>query len=312
MATEIKPYIVSSDVKGLMAQWGRDTGYQLPPEDFFHGITRDLQNTLEGYFPASVEMVDEQELRHGLNNLAAQRIVSPYQRIPIISLDRAYVDRTTPNIYGYLDITRGVDDGLTGIGLKPRPGKDSVEIQLDRFASKHNLPVILLDDVVFSGEGMCWLVNQLAERGRPVVKVITGIGIRTLDGDPAGITQLRDLGIEVECVREFETVVDEVCQRDFVAGTPMSGRSVYSSNGAISSAPYFAPFGDAAKWASIPDEKVDEFSEFCMETSIEVFRRIEDRSQASVPTSAIDRLPRGLRPNNSFINALQETKETVR
>lgn len=308
MATEIKPYIVSSDVRGLMAQWGRDTGYQLPSEDFFHGITGDLRGVLEGYFPTAVEIVDEEELRHGLNDFATQRNLNPHQRLQIISLDRAYVDRTTPNILGYLDITRGVDDGLASAGLKPRPNSDSIDAQLNRFASEHNFPVIVLDDVIFSGDGIHWLINQLAERRRPVVKVIAGIGIRTLNGESAGITQLRQLGIQVECVREYETVVDEVCQRDFVAGVPMSGRSVYSNNGEISSAPYFAPFGDAARWASIPEGRIDEFSVFCMETSIALFRRIEDRSQASVPTSAIDRLPRGLRPNGSFVSALQEIK----
>ncbi len=311
MATEIKPYIVSSDVRGLMAQWGRNTGYQLPTEDFFHGITGDLRGVLEGYFPTAVEIVDEEELRLGLNDLAAQRNLNPHQRLQIISLDRAYVDRTTPNILGHLDITRGVDDGLASAGLKPRPGSDSIDAQLDRFSSEHNFPVIILDDVVFSGDGMRWLVNQLAERKRPVVKVITGIGIRTLDGDPAGITNLREIGIQVDCVREYETVVDEVCQRDFVAGAPMSGRSVYSSNGEIRSAPYFAPFGDATRWASIPPEKVREFSRFCMNTSIELFRRVESQSRTSVPTRAIDRLPRGMRENGSFVAALRETQQTT-
>lgn len=52
MSVEAKPYVVSSDVRGLMGRWGRETGYQVPSDDFFHGITSNLQSVLEGIFPA--------------------------------------------------------------------------------------------------------------------------------------------------------------------------------------------------------------------------------------------------------------------
>ena len=249
-------------------------------------------------------------LKDGINRLASQREHSGYFRhdlpIPIISLDRAYVDHATPNILGHLDITRGVDDGLNDVGLLPRPGARDVKDQLDHFRSDYDFPVILLDDVIFTAGGMHWLIEELARRNRSVVKIIAGIGIRS-----EGFQALRNL-VDVECVKEYVGVVDEVCQRDFVAGVPMSGRTVYHASGETSSAPYFKPFGNAEQWASIPKDKVDEFSDFCMDTSIEIFRKVGDESGRNVPTSVIDRLPQGIRPSESFPISLQELKREGR
>jgi hypothetical protein len=307
MPVEARPYVVSSDVRGLMGKWGVETGYQVPSDDFFQGVTNNLHAVLEGYFPGGIEIIDEARLKNGINRLAAQREHLGYVRhdlpIPIISLDRAYVDHTTPNILGHLDITRGVDDGLNDIGLMPRPDARDVKSQLDHFRSDYDFPVILLDDVIFTAGGMHWLIEELAKRNRTVVKIIAGIGIRS-----EGFQALRNL-VDVECVREYDGVVDEVCQRDFIAGVPMSGRTVYHSSGEISSAPYFKPFGDAEKWASIPGDKIDEFSDFCMDTSIEVFRRVEHESGRSVSTSSISRLPTGTRQGESFPTSLGEFKK---
>lgn len=316
MNTESSPYIVSSDIQGLMERWSRRTGYQVPPEDHFRGATKDLQLVLEGYFRSGVEVIHEDEIRTGLQKLASNRISRNGEELSLISLDRAYGDENI-DIDGHIETTRGVYPSLKPIrGIKPRPTVEgepnkAVKDQLDSLETKTS-KIVLLDDVIFSGSGVIELVDKLRKRGKDVRKVIAGIGIRFLGDDPGGVTRLRNLDIEVECVREFDSVIDEVCQRDFIAGTPMSGRTVFINDQKLRSAPYFLPFGDPHQWASIPNDKVSEFSAFCMDTSIALFKKIEQRSQASVPTSAIDRLPRGLRPNGSFVNALQETKEAVR
>lgn len=313
MAVERQPYVVSADVQPLMERWGKQTGYQVPSADYFEGMNNDLASALDQYFPGQVEIVGYDELKSGLDRLAAQTFLKNPHRfrvdalrpLPIISWDRVYVDKETPNVAGHLDITRGVSEKLNNLGLLPRPGFPSVSDQLDRFKSDTDQPYIMMDDVIFTASGMHDIIEELINRGSSIVGIIAGIGITSI-----GLEELRKL-IDVQCVREYSEVIDEVCQRDFVAGVPMSGRTVFHADGEVSSAPYFLPFGKPREWASIPEANEREFSGFCIDTSIDLFKRIETISQSTVPTSAIDRLPRFTRHNNSFASALEEVKKEV-
>jgi hypothetical protein len=195
-----------------------------------------------------------------------------------------------------------VDENFNDIGLKPRPGYPPIDVQLDSFRLGKTSPVALLDDVVFTGDGITSLAKQLAERGRPVVKLISGIGITE------GMQLLRMGGVDAQCVKEYEAVIDEICQRDFVAGAPMSGRTLLDAQGRFWSAPYFNPFGDPIKWASIPEAASDDFSDFCLEQSIAIWRKIEQLSCANVPVKAIPRLIRGMSENPSISRELVNFK----
>lgn len=299
-----KPYVVSSDVGLLLNRWGEEAGYSVPNVAYLAGMAQDLKSALKESANGStveVDVVGENEIRNGINALASKA------KLPILSLDRAYVDKTTPNIFGHLDISRFVDDNLNDIGLFPRPGFPPIEKQLRRIAKKHPGPIALVDDVVFSagdlvkedGTGIC---DQLATLGSPVKLVIAGIGV----GE--GIEKLRTRGIEVVCVREYPEVIDEVCERDFLACIPMSGRTLKDGPGQLWSAPYLRPFGNPEKWASIRADKTEEFSDFCLGQSIILWSIIEKLSQASISTEAIPRRIKGLRKNVSIVKALKEHK----
>lgn len=135
---------------------------------------------------------------------------------------------------------------------------------------------------------------------RPVKKLIAGIGIEN------GIRTVEGYGVEVECLLQYESVVDEVCERDFYACIPMSGRSMDDGSGTIWSVPYFAPFGDAGKWASIPDGHTAEFSRLCLENSIAMWSEIENNSNLSIDIDSVPRRIRQLRKSYSIVSSLKE------
>jgi hypothetical protein len=291
-----KPYIVSSDTSFLMQRWAKRSGFEIPNQDYFTSLNKDLHNVLSGYFPGEVIIVGEQTLQTGMNKLASE------SKLPLISLDRAYATPKTPNLVGFIDATRMVNEQFEDIGLSPRPGFKSLEEQIDDLKTPTESPVALVDDVVFTGGGVKKIAEALAQVNRPVHKVIAGIGIKK------GVILLNESGLEVECVEEYAEVIDETCKRDFLACVPMSGRTVRGDNGSYWSAPYFKPFGNPEKWASIPPDKVNDFSDFCMTASIAMWKEVERVSGVSVPVESISRRLKGMQVNISVTEALRRLK----
>ena len=289
------PYVVSADVRGLMTRWTSENGLQLPKNGFFEEKTAELHDTLNGYFPGGVEIVDEREIKSGIMQMAER------SENPIISLDRAYLTESTPdiNINGYIDLTRGVDENLNGIGLRERSGTPSKESQLESYRTKSPQPITLVDDVIFSGEGVVEIAKDLAAVNRPVDKIIAGIGIA------GGIERIEEFGIEVATVRQYSQVIDEVCARDFYPGVPMSGRSVYASDGSNYSAPYIRPFGKPETWASIPEQHADDFSKARLGQAIEMWSEIERASGVKIPTNQAPRQLLGANDEQSIVYALK-------
>jgi hypothetical protein len=291
-------YVVSADLTGLLKEWGVRSGYSVPSKDYLLGLSDDLQSALaDSVANTDVEVVHEAELSAGIRQL-----VEGFG-YPVVSLDRAYVNKETPNLVGYIDVTRAVDTNFNSLGLLPRAGCPSLANQINGLAKDCQGRIALVDDVIFSGEDLAksgGIIEQLKQVGLDVDIVIAGIGI----GE--GVEKVRKLGIDVVCVREYEKVRDEVCKRDFFAAVPMSGRMVVDENGQIWSAPYFGPFGDAVKWASIDPEKAADFSRFCLEQSISLWSEIERQSQATVLTEATPRSIKGLTNGISIVSALKE------
>lgn len=291
------PYVISADVHDLLRKYFFSTGYSLPNEEFFQGLSDEMRSVLREYF-GNVDVVSEVELKTGINKLAAE---SPY---PIIAIDRVYLNRPEIRAYaGAIDMTRTVNEHFEDIEeVSPRPGYPPISKQLQYFKAEIPSPVTLIDDVIFSGKGILRLSQMLESVGRPVRQVICGIGIAE------GVKGLEDVGINVRCIREYQDVIDEVCERDFYACVPFSGRTVVDKNGQNWSAPYFEPFGNPQKWASIPPEQIISFSEFCLSQSITLWRRIEQLSRERVPTHAVPRKIRGLKKDASVSRALTEHK----
>ena len=99
---------------------------------------------------------------------------------------------------------------------------------------------------------------------------------------------------------------DEICKRDFFACVPMSGRMLIDNEGVVWSAPYFKPFGDPQKWASIPESAVAEFSKFALKQSILLWQKVEDLSQATISTNIVPRKIRELEKEICVVQALKK------
>lgn len=298
MAIESKvPYVVSADVNQLMQGWSRKSGYLVPGPSFFSSLSSDRETMLREVLGAQIDVVTEAELTQGMNELA---LCTKY---PLVSLDRIYLNGSLPVLEGFLDVTRAVDEDfndLTGQKVYPRQDYPSIEEQLAPLASETEEPITLVDDVLFSGGGFVWLAERLAAINRPIKQAIFGIGIGK------GLDAVHAIGVETMCVREYKAVIDEVCERDFLACVPLSGRTLICREGKYWGAPYFHPFGNPEKWASIPAENTEVFSRFCVGQSVRLWRQVEALSKTQI---SIDEVPRriiNLEPNQSLADALEE------
>ncbi|HUC89323.1 MAG TPA: hypothetical protein VMR45_00820 [Patescibacteria group bacterium] len=297
------PYVISADVAGLMGRWAEANGLAVPSDSYFKELSLALGEKIiatTGYF---VEVVPEAEMRQGMEDM----IVS--SKNPVISLDRAYIEEDNPNVAGFIDSTRAISQrtdrsgvrrfsGVTG--LSARPGHPSVEQQIEALRTDEIYPVTLADDVIFNGDGATDIASRLKAVNRPVEKIVAGIGIA------AGVAKLNTAGIEVECLRVYDSVADEVCERDFIAGVPMSGRTVIGQRNHHWSAPYFRPYGDPESWASIPAENCQELSRFCLAQSVSLWREVELASGREIGCTEVPRTLYGAEGRVSIVELLQQ------
>ncbi|MBI3334954.1 MAG: hypothetical protein HY001_00440 [Candidatus Portnoybacteria bacterium] len=235
----------------------------------------------------SFEFVTEEELAEGIEMLVSRSGLTP------VSLDRAYLHVAT-----HLDIARLVDDTGSDCGLGHRPENPPLLQQFRSLKERGLREVTLVDDVVFTGELVERIIHCLSRLGIRVPLVCAGIGIAE------GIHRINQSKREVRCVRRYEEVIDEVCERDFYPGVPFSGR-LLAGDGNFG-LPYLLPFGNPGKWASIPTEWQARFSQFCIEQTIRLFERIEKYSNRVVSCAELGRMVATLPQDRTrFVDTLQ-------
>ncbi len=186
--------------------------------------------------------------------------------LPVVSLDSTY----TTDADLQIGISRAITPTMNDALYSARAGFDSISNQLDRIAELGS-EVQIMDDVVFSGEMMLWLSEQLAARSVKIGRVVCGIAI----GE--GITTLSNAGIDIDPVLTFDEVDDELCERDLFL-SPGSGRRVPAVG---ANALYFdTKYGRPEQWASIPPDNAESFYRNCLERSLTILR-------PSIPLSAM-------------------------
>lgn len=297
---ENRPYVVSADSRGLMKSWARENKLTLPNDEYFQGMLKDLEATLRQYF-SEVDIVPEDFLRQGLNGLIKS---SP---VPVVSLDRAYINPKQSNLVGFLDATRTVDSNLNSTGLGSRALEITLERQIGQLAAKQSGKAIALaDDVIFEGKTMLQLVQKLRNKGVAVDAILAGISIRE------GKELLEQNGVRVDSLIVYDQVIDEICERDFVVGSPYSGRSVVNGKGIIEGAPYLYPFGKPIEWASIPPEEAINFSLFALSQSLQLWAKTEQLSRQSIPTQQVSKPVFGLPEGKSMSEAIAEVMKGLK
>lgn len=192
----------------LMQKWAEVHGFTLPDKHFFAELRKKFTDYMTGIFP-SFEFISEDELSTQLPALVKE------SNLPSISLDRVYF----PQEMG-IEITRVVTKDFRDLGLRRRAGSKSLLSQLRQMEQMGNASkeICLVDDVLFSGRSLVRLIHSLATIGMRVPVVCIGIAVNE------GIKRVTEVGTEVRCIRKYDTIIDEVCERDFYPGVPFGGR----------------------------------------------------------------------------------------
>ncbi|MFA5743109.1 MAG: hypothetical protein WCX77_02965 [Candidatus Paceibacterota bacterium] len=250
-----KPYVVSEDIGLLLQDWAARNGFTMPSSEFFYRLREAFSVQMRRIFP-SFELVSEREISQGLADLVAE------SGLPAVSLDKVY-SKSELNF----EITRLVDEKGKSCGWSNRAGTPPIPQQLEALRASGIKEAVLVDDVIFSGDMLEMITDLFLTAGIRVPLICAGIGIAE------GIRRINGTRREVRCVRVFDQVIDEVCERDFYPGTPLSGRLLSGSMNI--GVPYIFPFGNPEDWASIPSEHATTFSRFCLGQTILLFDEIE-------------------------------------
>lgn len=249
-----KPYVVTNDLS-LVFKFFEKNGLRIPQPSYFDVVADRVEDCLKSIFPA-VEIIKSDRISGYLMNCVKQ------SAFPVISLTGLLAD---DKCSGSLRFSRSVqyegqDGGIhtySDVGVHPRDAKSaSVSDQFNILASTlHGYKEIALaDDVVFSGGTILSITNRLAQAGIEVKEVYTSImlgGAKDL---------LLSHNIRPTADYMYDDVVDEVCMRDFIVGSPDGGRNVVLSQNEYAAAPYILPFGNIQKWASINADDAHDFS----------------------------------------------------
>lgn len=224
--------------------------------------------------------------------------------IPIVSLDRVYLEPDDSNIY-FLDCTRL--DGSSEVVSRLNPNEsDSVKKQIfalsEKFRENKNTSIVLADDVVFSGSV---LRNIIAEFNKNNIQVV---GIRACVCTNSSFEYFNSLlkeGIKCGCLLG-EDVVDQICERDFYFGIAQSGISVKKGD-PIYKAPYFKPFGNPVERASIPKKFEEYFSSGCIIRSLALWDRVEKLTGREILIKDLPENILNTESNNGVVKVLKNT-----
>lgn len=285
-----EPYVVSNDLMTALGPWLAEKKLAAPCSELVKDIRRIMHDSLSGIF-SEVQVLSETALKQGVGVLISER------KLPIVSLDPLIaIPHST------ISISRAVDVLRKDAGIVNRYGSEEIQEQIKKVADGIQGDVALVDDVIFSGKTISdYIIPLLRKNGVVVREVISAVGIQS------GVKLLQSRGVIVSCVKMFESVKDEVCERDFFPGIPFSGRAVISEINC--GMPYVEPFGDMENWASIPRNHVRDFSKVCIEQTARLFENIEERSGCTIRCADLPRKVFGLNytnPSEPYAAALKK------
>jgi hypothetical protein len=241
------PYVISAELDLATADLEQIVN-QNRIESFREGVDADLRA-----MGKDIRWVPSSTIRRNLARAIATT------NLPVISLDDRYVSSASQ----YLGISRGIDPLLNDDGYVARRGYPSIKEQLGKTSSLRK-EVMLVDDVLFSGEMIAWLSDSFRPYGVRIGAVAVGIAIQE------GIDKLALEGIEVQAAEVFDEVEDEICERDF-AVVPGSGRCI---DALAANALYFdTKNGKPDRWASISPSSTETFCVSSLKRSIDLLQR---------------------------------------
>lgn len=166
---------------------------------------------------------------------------------------------------------------------------------------KGRYDIILADDVVFSGNVLKKIIKCFFENRIRVVGIRSAIS--TIESYRFFNEKLK-LGLKCGCLLE-ENVIDQICERDFYFGIAQSGISILK-DGKVLKSPYFVPFGEPTKRASIPKEYEIIFSNGCLARSMFLWKFIENNSKRKVYMRDLPEKIVGTENNDRVLKVLEK------
>lgn len=299
-------FVVSEDIDILLKKWAEKNNFRIPEKEFFLELRKEMKQKLLEFFP-DVHFIAEEEIS------AYIRKSTFGKESHVVSLDKVY----TSDGFLALEATRMVGENFKDLDNASR-SHVSIEEQIETIALHVQQPVILIDDVIYSGNNLVDIIQRMKRAGIEVSSVITGISIGM--GAEKILSEFNH--VSIYSTIHYEKVIDEVCERDFYVGVPFSGRllgtvvnGVPIPNDPETGVPYFRPFANIEKtisWGSIPEERVANWSRFCISQSIKLWEKIESLSGKKVPCSNVERIPISFsKDGSSFVEKLRECLHLV-
>lgn len=276
-----KLYLLTLDL-GEKVEYLRHVGITTPDphSSFFKDIQSDLKKNLQTALPSdvSVEAISMADLSDDILAKATS-----------IAGDKLLIVSTCPEIANpvkgnTIQVNRIVDFEGNSLGLGPRPGSHSIHEQVVAIKkAAENQPVVIVEDGMFHGETMEFIIEELVKHGVKVASVVVGF---TFPESQPTIKSILDRGIAFHSIEEFHNLLDWVPDHDFFPFVPSNGKVVgmkikgdylpfYSVDQASLSIPYLYGFCDMPKWTSLGNEPARVFTTACIRAAISLFMELE-------------------------------------
>lgn len=284
-----RKYVLTCDLEHKFSQL-EHVGLKVPGGGFFDKFDEKIKEFIQSAYP------DDEVVIFGVNQLAAEILSIATQKEAELDgfIVSTCADMAVPRRGATLEINRLFNSDGEFIGLGPRPGNLSLEMQLRRVASAaQRKPIILVEDGTFSGSTLSFITQWLKEYGANVQVIVVGFAFSK------GMKKIREVfNGQIIAVNELDNLIDWMPDHDFFPFAPNGGRVLgvqvngshypfYDHRGGSFSVPYVIPFVSSKKmeaWTSIPDiNKLHfHFSSYCMEKAIEYYDALDKLNQKEV------------------------------
>jgi hypothetical protein len=279
-------YVVTYDVASrLQAFRPKSPTIPRPDDQLFECFHMSLFQKIQQTLPdISVDTIEMSELRRKIWEQVDGRVTDLGQQA-VLSTCPEITDSNPKSEGLLLNINRLFNTDGQLIGHGPRPGFEPLNKQFDELAKKiAGRSVVLIEDGAFTGGTLRSVLQELNTRGITVTTIIVGFCCTR-----ARFVLGHVFKGEFVIVHPIENLLDWIPDHDLIPFIPNCGRvlgesapdhsflPVRRSNGFNCAYPYILPFGKIEEWASLPIEGARELSKLCLDTSIEIFRRISPK-----------------------------------
>lgn len=308
-------YVVTYDVASRLQSY-RSGGLRIlhQHDQMFGEFHRQLLEKLRIALPnVHIYTISMNKIRRRIWKQVEQRIQDMSGQV-VLSTCQEIAD-TNPKSEGLcLQINRLFNTDGEMIGHGPRPGFKHLNEQFRELGEKiAGRSVVLIEDGAFTGSTLRYVLSRLSEMNLRVTAVIIGFCCtRALDVVKSAFDG------ELVIVDPLENLIDWIPDHDLIPFVPNCGRvlgeaemPIITASGASCAYPYILPFGKMEKWATVPPEGARDLSQFCLDTSIEIFGRIgRNGTQLVTIGDLLKACPRVSLPIKIGLNEAMPTLET--